>query len=217
MIVKIKCLNEDFEELEEYVAEEVMVRIIGNGSLVSELYCSPSNLEFLAVGHLASLGYLVDEVKVEFPDIYVKYRKGTFGKPSDFKVGIDKIFELVRNVTKSQVWEITSATHCALLYSDSKHLKCEDVSRSCAVDKVIGMAVANNIDFGKSVLALTCRISETIVRKAANLGIPVIATKGAVTSAGIDIARQKEIALVGFVRDERGKIFTNSWRIQKLK
>ncbi|HEX7682791.1 MAG TPA: formate dehydrogenase accessory sulfurtransferase FdhD [Trinickia sp.] len=77
----------------------------------------------------------------------------------------------------------------------------EDVGRHNALDKLIGRLVLGRIDTTDGFVFLSSRASYELVRKAARVGIPMVATISAPSSLAIDIARQAGIRLVSFCRE----------------
>jgi FdhD protein len=89
----------------------------------------------------------------------------------------------------------------------------EDVGRHNAVDKVIGKAALNNVDFSKCFLALSGRMSGDVAFKAAKVGLPIITSLAAALSSGVNMGEKANLTLVGFVRGKRMNIYTGSERI----
>ncbi len=77
----------------------------------------------------------------------------------------------------------------------------EDVGRHNALDKLIGRLVLDRIDTTDGFVFLSSRASYELVRKAARVGIPMVATISAPSSLAIAIARQAGIRLVSFCRE----------------
>lgn len=77
----------------------------------------------------------------------------------------------------------------------------EDVGRHNALDKLIGRLVLDRIDATNGFVFLSSRASYELVRKAARVGIPMVATISAPSSLAISIARQAGIRLVSFCRE----------------
>ncbi len=77
----------------------------------------------------------------------------------------------------------------------------EDVGRHNALDKLIGQLVLERADTGQGFVFLSSRASYELVRKAARVGIPIVATISAPSSLAISIAKRAGLRLVSFCRE----------------
>ena len=135
---------------------------------------------------------------------------------SNLKVKAEVIFDGVNQLNfKAEGFRRTGGLHVAAIWKANGKLiaLAEDVGRHNAVDKVIGMAALNKVDFGGCFLALSGRMSGDVAFKAAKVGLPIIASLAAALSSGIATAKAAELTLAGFVRGKRINIYTCAERV----
>lgn len=77
----------------------------------------------------------------------------------------------------------------------------EDVGRHNALDKLIGQLVLERADTQQGFVFLSSRASYELVRKAARVDIPMVATISAPSSLAIAIAKRAGLRLVSFCRE----------------
>ena len=168
----------------------------------------------LVVGHLFSQGIInqakdIKSLTIKNRVADVTLRKNIIKKliknkiKSTLKITKEDVFNCVRAVLKSEIFAKTEAVHSAGLFLRGKEpvAIAEDIGRHHALDKVIGAALLQGIPLNETVVASTGRMASEMVIKICRAGIPIIATKAAVTDRGIALAEKYGVTLIGFVRD----------------
>ncbi|MFO7948223.1 MAG: formate dehydrogenase accessory sulfurtransferase FdhD [Armatimonadota bacterium] len=184
------------------VTESVKLAVEGqallyvDGEPVREFRCTPGNLEALALGHVVSSGMVADvnevaEISVSSqnpPEIALQTAPGggsDVHETSDASVSEERLLigaDALREVTgrlgaAQSIFPQTGGTHAAGIFgADGERAAfAEDVSRSNALDRVIGIALQKGLSLPHHGVALSGRVSSELVGKCARVGIGIIA------------------------------------------
>ena len=89
----------------------------------------------------------------------------------------------------------------------------EDVGRHNTLDKIRGECLQRGIPTADNILLTTGRISSEMLRKAADMEVPVVVSRTSPTSLSLDLAETWDITLIGYVRGRRMRVYSGSWRL----
>jgi len=198
--------------------EEVSVKLNGE---IHKFYCIPVDLVEMIAGNLKSRG--IDpsssrlkklggnKFEVNFPQELVKTPKDCDSQRKRMK---SEVFDLIEALNENSfLYQKTGCTH-VIGICDDKEIFVEDISRHCAIDKAIGLAIREGINLSNSFLVTSCRQTASTIIKAIFCEIPIVVSIAAPTDLAIKEANKYGITLIGFASPERFNIYSHGWRIE---
>lgn len=232
--------GEDAGEIE--TMREASIDIIVNDRRIASVMATPVELEELGVGYMVSEGLVrsvdqVESVEVDGTrvrasvrdadrlDIWHELRSsgcvgiGWEGSAAEVEGEVSFPREAILRANpfyKSNLYDRTHGAHTATLVDRTGEQveKAVDVSRHNAYDKVIGKALRQGRDLSALFLLSTGRQSAGMVMKGARSGVPLIVTKTAPISSGVEAARKSRVGLVCFASETEFTVFANPWRVE---
>ncbi len=116
--------------------------------------------------------------------------------------------------TRSGLYARARGVHTSAL-TDGEHLivLAEDVGRHNTVDKLRGACLQDGIEPRGLALLCTGRISSEMLKKAANMGCPIVASRTSPTSMAVQLARAWNITLCGYVRRGQMNVYAHPERL----
>ena len=198
--------------------EEIIIKLNGE---IHKFYCIPVDLEEMIAGNLKSRGLdpslsrveklSSNKFEVNVPEELVKTPRNC---DSQKKRPKSEVFHLIEALNENSfLYQKTGCTHVIGICGD-REIFVEDISRHCAIDKAIGLAIRDGINLSNSSLVSSCRQTASTIRKAIFCEIPVVVSIAAPTDLAIKEANKYGITLIGFASSKRFNIYSHDWRIE---
>ena len=217
-------INDGRSEVEVDVIVEESFRLYLDDSHITTFVATPDELRELAIGHLICEGFIdsakdIASIEIENDLIECVSKKCTSlldNSSSDVFFDRNDIFRAISHIKQdAKLWRRTGGTHSSIVLSSKGEIIsfCEDISRSCSVDKAVGKAALGGSDLSQCAIVTTGRLSVTMVSKALNAGLSMMASKAAPVREGVMLAREKGVTLVAFARDPYMYVYSADERI----
>lgn len=218
------------------LAPERVVTLGDRSGELARWYCTPEDLEDLAVGWLLGEGKISDagelgplridraggQLWLESNGGEIRGRSAIPPPVSATVRAHDLVAELAADPSalrdlfstmfdRAELRERSGGIHTgALVLRGDVVLVREDVSRHCVVDKLVGRAMLDGLPFDRAVLLLSGRISGAIAAKGARSGLAAMATMSIPTTLAAEIAGRAGMTLFGRARSAEPHVYEPS-------
>ena len=137
-----------------------------------------------------------------------------------FSISAETLYTLPNRLREAQrVFNRTGGLHAAGLFDADGELLAlrEDVGRHNAVDKLLGEEfLADRTPLSECLLLLSGRASFELLQKGLMGGISMVVSVGAPSSLAVQVAREFDITLVGFLRDSHFNVYHGASHVTGL-
>ena len=133
---------------------------------------------------------------------------------SDLVVTPPEVLSLMKQLQdKMELYKLSGGIHTSAL-ADNKNLVVvtEDIGRHNTLDKIQGECLLRGISARDRILLTTGRVSSEMILKAAKMQVPVVVSRTSPTGRSVSIARELDIALVGYARANRLTVYSHPER-----
>jgi len=224
----VRYIGGEYIQMRDLMVHETALRLEIPGVMTRTLYCSPSEQKELIVGHLYAQGFIhapeeIDALELDLDAGFARVMlKETRQDPPGILPSEGPVFDpqiLLANQQKfydqSTLQKATAGTHrCALCDDSGTYFACIDISRHNALDKLTGKALLEGVSLQDKYILTSGRIPMDMIQKAAAIGVPMIVSRSTPTIAAVETAREANITLLGFSRENRFNIYSAPYRLK---
>ncbi len=133
----------------------------------------------------------------------------------DIRISTRQLMHLSKAInTAPSLYLTAGAIHgCVLCTADKPLIYVEDIGRHNAVDKIAGYMFMDNIASEDKLFYTTGRLTSEMVIKTVLMGISVLVSRSGFTEAGVRLARQAGLTLIGRAKGSRFVALSGQQRI----
>lgn len=135
---------------------------------------------------------------------------------SDIRVPPEKILQLMQQLVESaSSYNLSGGIHTSALCDRNGILAiAEDIGRHNTLDKLMGECLLRKIPSACMILLASGRVSSEMIRKAAIMQTPIIASLTSPTERAVILAREIGITLIGYVRGNHLTVYSQPERLE---
>ena len=148
-----------------------------------------------------------------YSDIMARF--DSISLPEGSSINTTEIIRLSKaiNIMPSLYLKAGAIHACVLCEGSEPMIYCEDIGRHNAADKVAGYMALNSITGHDKVFYTTGRLTSEMVIKTVLMDIPILISRSGFTEAGVSLARQAGLTLIGRARGSKFIALSGQQRI----
>ncbi|HNZ64307.1 MAG TPA: formate dehydrogenase accessory sulfurtransferase FdhD [Smithella sp.] len=136
--------------------------------------------------------------------------------PDVDKFSLADILRAMREFEQSsELYRSVGGVHSVLFHQDKFSVFNEDIGRHNCFDKIAGVLIRNDqmhlINTG--MMFVSGRVSSEIITKVIRMGVPVLVSRSTPTAAAVNLAREYNVTLLGYVRSNSGYVYSGEKRL----
>lgn len=115
----------------------------------------------------------------------------------------------------SEIYNAIGGIHSVLFHHEAISVFNEDIGRHNCFDKIAGVLLKNDqMDLvGNGILFVSGRVSSEIITKVIRLGVPILVSRSTPTAAAVNLAREYNVTLLGYMINNAGYVYSGEERI----
>lgn len=129
---------------------------------------------------------------------------------------LSNVRDMMKNMLlNANLYREHGGVHCSALVANNeiKYIR-EDIGRHNTVDKLIGRMLLDGLSCKNCAILTTGRISFEMITKIAKAGIPFTGSLTAATDLAVDLAKELNIEIVGYLRAQKPAVYTEGARLK---
>ena len=134
----------------------------------------------------------------------------------DKKFTLSNIMQSMKDFERrSELYKTVGGVHSVLFQHDEFSVFNEDIGRHNCFDKINGVLLRNNkmTLVENAILFVSGRVSSEIITKVIRMGVPVLVSRSTPTYAAVNLAREYNVTLLGYVRKNSGYVYSGEERL----
>ncbi|HUN54357.1 MAG TPA: formate dehydrogenase accessory sulfurtransferase FdhD [Smithella sp.] len=136
--------------------------------------------------------------------------------PDQDKFPLSDILQAMKEFEfRSELYKAIGGVHSVLFHHNKYSIFSEDIGRHNCFDKIGGVLIrTDHMNLvGEGMLFVSGRVSSEIITKVIRLGVPVLVSRSTPTAAAVNLAREYNVTLLGYVRSSSGYVYSGENRL----